>query len=207
VEGDEGCWVSAADERLGLPGARRRELAEACARAWVNGAAGDYAHGPWNVLAALDADDGFGTRFAARGVLRRGDGRFLLFRYPFSDGSWRFVIPGGGAEPGETPQEALVREVQEETGAEPIELRPGGLVLYHLIASSVDRHPTIQYSPVFLGDIADELPDTGGREAHWFSVEEFRAQPRAPISEPVLELLDEAARAVRPRPSAVWLPA
>lgn len=46
-------------------------------------------------------------------VIRDGD-RFLLGRHAHS-GLWSII--GGGIEPGEEPVDALIREVQEETGA------------------------------------------------------------------------------------------
>lgn len=51
------------------------------------------------------------------GVLRRDDGRVLLAQRPASKhlaGMWEF--PGGKIEPGETPEAALARELDEEIG-------------------------------------------------------------------------------------------
>jgi 8-oxo-dGTP diphosphatase len=56
------------------------------------------------------------TRLAAYGVIRR-EGRVLLSRVaPGNLGAGRWVLPGGGIEFGEAPEEAVVREVEEETG-------------------------------------------------------------------------------------------
>ena len=52
-------------------------------------------------------------------VVQRGDGRFLLASRPEGShlaGLWEF--PGGAIEPGETPDEALRREMMEELGVE-----------------------------------------------------------------------------------------
>lgn len=53
----------------------------------------------------------------AAAVLQRPDGAFLLARRPAGKiwaGYWEF--PGGKVEPGETPRDALVRELREELG-------------------------------------------------------------------------------------------
>lgn len=54
-------------------------------------------------------------RLAASAVIRDDDGRILLVRrgHPPAQGLWS--LPGGGVEPGETLEQAAVREVAEET--------------------------------------------------------------------------------------------
>jgi len=46
-------------------------------------------------------------------ALRDGEGRVLLARHA-EHGAW--LLPGGAIEPGETPVDAAVREMHEETG-------------------------------------------------------------------------------------------
>ena len=46
-------------------------------------------------------------------AVRDADGRVLLARHVEGD---RWVLPGGAIEPGETPADAAIREVWEETG-------------------------------------------------------------------------------------------
>lgn len=48
------------------------------------------------------------------GVVIRA-GRVLLARHTYGSGKGRFIVPGGYAECGEAPQDAMVREVFEET--------------------------------------------------------------------------------------------
>jgi len=56
-------------------------------------------------------------RFSVYGVVRDAAGRILLTRvaegYP---GAGHWHLPGGGTDFGESPREALVREIREETG-------------------------------------------------------------------------------------------
>jgi 8-oxo-dGTP diphosphatase len=55
-----------------------------------------------------------------KAVLRDGEGRVLLLKRP--DGARNYPgvwdLPGGKVDTGETPDQALVREVREETGLE-----------------------------------------------------------------------------------------
>ncbi|MEX5294036.1 NUDIX domain-containing protein [Kocuria sp. CPCC 205268] len=53
---------------------------------------------------------------AAAAVVVRGDGRLLLVRRGREPQRGRWSVPGGKLEPGETPAQAAVREVLEETG-------------------------------------------------------------------------------------------
>jgi 8-oxo-dGTP diphosphatase len=55
-------------------------------------------------------------RLAAKALIRRGD-RVLLARLsPLAVEEGRWTLPGGGVDHGESPETALVREIQEETG-------------------------------------------------------------------------------------------
>ncbi len=56
-------------------------------------------------------------RNAVRAVIIR-DGRILLLRKEYEDGSEQFALPGGGQDTGETLTMALDRECQEEIGAD-----------------------------------------------------------------------------------------
>jgi 8-oxo-dGTP pyrophosphatase MutT (NUDIX family) len=55
---------------------------------------------------------------AVAGIIRDADGRVLLQRRA-DDGGWG--LPAGAIDPGETPADAVIREVYEETG---LEVRP-----------------------------------------------------------------------------------
>lgn len=60
------------------------------------------------------------TRTGCRAVILR-EGKILL-SHETGTGWW--LVPGGGLEPGETPEECCIREVEEETGVLVKPLRP-----------------------------------------------------------------------------------
>ena len=51
-----------------------------------------------------------------RGILSDDEGRILLVRHTY--GNQRWYLPGGGGDGNETADEAMVREMREETGFE-----------------------------------------------------------------------------------------
>ena len=133
-------------------------------------------------------------RIPCVGAILTADGRILLIRRGHEPEAGRWSLPGGRIEPGETDQQALVREVREETG---LEVVPGPLV------GAVDRRApggqvlvirdyaaTVTGGTLAAGDDADD--------ARWFSMREL---DRLPLSTGLLEALNEWGVAGRPVPS------
>lgn len=74
-----------------------------------------------NLTERSDHPDGNGVlrrqRVGAYGIAQDAEGRILLVRAaPYLTVAGMWFLPGGGVEHGETPAEALRREVHEETG-------------------------------------------------------------------------------------------
>lgn len=65
------------------------------------------------------------SRKRAAAVIIRGDQLLMIRQRGTSpsgrhDGQEYWTLPGGGIQPGETPQQAVMREVAEETGLDPL---------------------------------------------------------------------------------------
>lgn len=65
-----------------------------------------------------------GLTFGVAARVEDGHGRILLVRMgPETSWTQQWVTPGGGGEPGETPREAVLREIGEEAGVHVKRLR------------------------------------------------------------------------------------
>lgn len=122
----------------------------------------------------------------ACGVLCRADGRVLMAQRPegkIAAGWWEF--PGGKIEAGESPREALARELHEELGVELREARP-------LIRFAHDYSNRRVVLDTWLVTAFDGEPQSREAQAfRWLPVAELAAQ------QPVLPTVAPIAQALR----------
>ncbi|WCZ38633.1 (deoxy)nucleoside triphosphate pyrophosphohydrolase [Corynebacterium jeddahense] len=113
-----------------------------------------------------------GNVFAAR----RGPGKAMA-------GMWEF--PGGKIEPGETPQEALERELREE-------LRIEAQVGDHLVTTRHQYDFGVVILATYICEIEVREPElTEHSEARWVPVARLTELDWAPADVPAVELLQE----------------
>lgn len=137
------------------------------------------------------------------GVVLSG-GRVLLVRrgQPPMQGQWS--IPGGAVELGETLHQAVVREVEEETGLrvvpaaflttfDRIARDADGRVQYHYILIDFLCHPADAAAPL--------VPGSDALEAEWASVEGLRDATLYALPDWTLRVIEQAAVMARTLPA------
>lgn len=131
------------------------------------------------------------------------DNEVLLVEYQDERVGWHFNYPGGGVELGESLQEALHREIREETCAEIEIVRL--LHIWELVPARAQKHlhndPSQQeVSFLFLCKLKEgsrpclsETPDTYQTDVRWVPLSELSDIPLLPaISPPLLTSLESS---------------
>jgi 8-oxo-dGTP diphosphatase len=117
-------------------------------------------------------------------VILRDDGQYLLGqRGPgtFYPGYWEF--PGGKVEPGETPHDAIVRELHEELGIEVIEATPW------IVREHVYEHAHVRLHFFRVTQWRGELRDHVHTALVWQQPEAPTAAPMLPANGPLFAAL------------------
>jgi 8-oxo-dGTP pyrophosphatase MutT (NUDIX family) len=137
-------------------------------------------------------------RPAARIILRRPDGRVLLFRFDAPNRPPFWCLPGGALEPGETHSEAAARELLEECG---IEADCGPELFRRQVEFTTLEQVAVEADErYYLVRATDEHIDTSGhteleravmREHRWFAGHEFGAWPETVYPEDLAQMLRE----------------
>lgn len=116
------------------------------------------------------------------------DGRILLAQRPKGksmEGLWEF--PGGKVEPGETPEETLVRELREELGIEtkiaclaPLTFASHAYPTFHLLM------------PLYVCRRFEGTPrGVEGQALKWVRPQALRDYPMPPADEPLIPMLQD----------------
>jgi 8-oxo-dGTP pyrophosphatase MutT (NUDIX family) len=142
-------------------------------------------------------------RRAARVAIVDPDGAVFLFRYDNQEVGVHWAMPGGGIDPGETPLEAVVREVREETGWTDVAV-DGTLLCLWEHDFTRGGVPVRQHEHVYLahgprrdpaGDLAAAHASDGILHWRWWSPAELEADDAEPLWPPQLPGLLAAVRA------------
>lgn len=135
----------------------------------------------------------------AAGVVRDDQGRILLAQRPPGKhlaGTWEF--PGGKCESGETPQEALVRELDEELGIR-VESSAPLLSLTHAYSEKTVR--------LLLREVCSWSGQPVGREGQplrWARLDEMADLPMPAADRPMIRVMGlEPCYAITPDPTLI----
>ena len=109
------------------------------------------------VFGSQEAHVQYAERRAAYVVIINEDGKVALV-----EGQQNYFLPGGGALPGEVPEETIAREVREELGRRVRLTRKIGAATQYFYSAADERHYQMR-AVFFAGEFTDE-PRVGACE-------------------------------------------
>ena len=139
------------------------------------------------------ADGPAPTLLVAAVALLDADGRVLLAQRPAGKalaGMWEF--PGGKVEAGETPESALVRELNEELGIDITEscLAPLTFASHIYLAGEAGEHAFHLLMPLYVCRVwKGRVQALEGQELKWLRPLDMRELPMPPADEPLVAIL------------------
>jgi 8-oxo-dGTP diphosphatase len=98
-----------------------------------------------------------------RCIITHGD-NVLLIRHTYGSNHW--TVPGGGIKPGESPYEAVLREVQEEVGLQV----PTATPLEQIYNTDEWKRDTTHFFTATTNQTEVHIDHTEIGEAQWFSL-------------------------------------
>jgi len=105
-------------------------------------------------------------RRAAYAVISNSHGGVAAIRAALLDGTSKYWLPGGGMQPTESPEEAVVREVREELGRDIYMLGRVGQAVQFFYAATEDRW--YEMTAIFIrARFENEGAGSGEYQLHW----------------------------------------
>ena len=142
------------------------------------------------------------TRISAYGLITDKD-NILLCRLSHEVKRWQghWILPGGGLEFGEHPEQAMQREVAEETGLNVTATGIATIDSWHDVESDPEFHGVriIYFAQHVGGNLRYEIAGTTDKAA-WFTYAEASRLPLVKLAQLGLELVFDQPAAITTRP-------
>lgn len=116
----------------------------------------------------------------------------MVYQYRYPVDRYLYELPAGLIEPGETPEEAAIREIREETGMEfaPYDAGMSGLTRPYMLAQGITDEVGINVFGTVRGELsADYQEDTEYIRPMWADINEARRILREEITSMRAQLL------------------
>ena len=116
---------------------------------------------------------------AAAAVVRTEGTEILLVKHRWHDGTSSWILPGGALLPGEKPEEAVLRELDEETGLKGTVVRFLFTMPYDLGTSATFLVEVDATAQVSVGYDPEEAQESSKmlQDVAWFPIKDVRDNP------------------------------